>query len=411
MKILNLFVENIKRIKAIDITPKDNTVVISGKNGNGKSSAIDSIAMVLGGKKLIPLKPVRDGETTAKISVDLGDYKVTRHWTNPTTSYLKLENKDGAKITNAQQILDKIIGDLSFDPLEFSTMEPRRRLEILRQITGLDFTTINAQREESFSKRTILKKNIEAFNTRLKSEYADLPEELETPAGIDEIKNKRDEACFKNTKIQDAKRAVEEGKNRLREAISNLEGLKGEVESLEKAINDRKAGILGQENIAKQEEEDTSKFDDQLSEYYEAKATLEKMRQRKSVKAEAERMIGEECKLDDRIDAIDADKKMMIEEAKMPIDGLSFGEGEVEFNGMPFKQLATSEQIKVSMSIAVAMNPKLRVAMVYNGSLLDEAAMKEISQIANDKDMQIWIERVSENPDGQSIYIENGEIK
>ena len=59
MKIISLYVENIKKIKAVEIKPEGNTVIISGKNGNGKSSTIDSISMALGGKKLIQTNSLR----------------------------------------------------------------------------------------------------------------------------------------------------------------------------------------------------------------------------------------------------------------------------------------------------------------------------------------------------------------
>lgn len=82
MKIINLKAENIKKIKAVDITPTDNTVVITGKNGQGKSSILDSILFALGGKDALKdtPKPVRDGEDHASVEIDLGDYKVVRTW-------------------------------------------------------------------------------------------------------------------------------------------------------------------------------------------------------------------------------------------------------------------------------------------------------------------------------------------
>jgi DNA repair exonuclease SbcCD ATPase subunit len=45
MKILRLIAHNIKRLQAIDITPPDEPVIlISGRNDQGKSSALDSFS-------------------------------------------------------------------------------------------------------------------------------------------------------------------------------------------------------------------------------------------------------------------------------------------------------------------------------------------------------------------------------
>ena len=68
MKIISLQSENIKKIKAVEIRPTDNTVIISGKNGQSKSSVLDSIYYALGGKDKIPSKPIRDGEKKAEMT-------------------------------------------------------------------------------------------------------------------------------------------------------------------------------------------------------------------------------------------------------------------------------------------------------------------------------------------------------
>ena len=47
MKIVKLTAENFKRLEAVEITPDGNTVLISGRNGQGKSSVLDSILAAL----------------------------------------------------------------------------------------------------------------------------------------------------------------------------------------------------------------------------------------------------------------------------------------------------------------------------------------------------------------------------
>ena len=90
MQIVGLQVENFKRIKAVEIIPQGNTVIISGANGQGKTSILDAIWTALGGAKadkaLGTIEPIRDGEKKAVISVDLGDIKVTRKWTSNDSS-------------------------------------------------------------------------------------------------------------------------------------------------------------------------------------------------------------------------------------------------------------------------------------------------------------------------------------
>ena len=54
-RISNLQIENIKKIKIVDITPKNDLVIIEGQNRAGKTSIMDSISYLLGGKTLISI--------------------------------------------------------------------------------------------------------------------------------------------------------------------------------------------------------------------------------------------------------------------------------------------------------------------------------------------------------------------
>lgn len=62
IKITNLELENIKRIKAVQLAPSESGLtVIGGNNGQGKTSVLDGIAWALGGDKFKPSQPQRDG--------------------------------------------------------------------------------------------------------------------------------------------------------------------------------------------------------------------------------------------------------------------------------------------------------------------------------------------------------------
>ena len=62
LKINNLEIENVKRVKAVRLEPSQNGLtVIGGKNGQGKTSVLDAIAWALGGDKFKPSTPLREG--------------------------------------------------------------------------------------------------------------------------------------------------------------------------------------------------------------------------------------------------------------------------------------------------------------------------------------------------------------
>jgi ATPase subunit of ABC transporter with duplicated ATPase domains len=109
-----------------------------------------------------------------------------------------------------------------------------------------------------------------------------------------------------------------------------------------------------------------------------------------------------------QIEAIDEDKEKQLKAAKFPVDGLSFDSEGVLYNGVPFGQASQAERIRVSVSIAAALNPKLRIALIRDGSLLDSESMKLLNELAAEKDMQIWIESVMDEKEPGCIFIEDG---
>ena len=133
------------------------------------------------------------------------------------------------------------------------------------------------------------------------------------------------------------------------------------------------------------------------------KTWLDKNQQRITKQSESERLAKE-------IEALDQEKNNKIKTAQYPISGLTVDEEKVLYNGLPLSQLSTGAKIKVSTAIAMALNPKLKVIFVRDGSLLDKAGMQSILDMAKEKDYQIWMEYTKDEK-GVGIYLEDGEVK
>lgn len=414
MKILSLVVENIKRIKAIHITPEGNAVMVTGKNGQGKTSTLDALEMVLGGKDAIPSRPVRDGEKTARIVAETEKYIITRHWTSPESSHLKLELKGEGVLGSPQKVLDQLVGDLSFDPLAFSSLMPRDQLKMLKDICKLDFTKLDLEFKQVYEDRKnvgkeseIHKANLEAFG-----ELDDTAPELD----IEGIRIERTKANNENQEIEAAARSVVTLKGNLKRIENEMSNIADEITRLQNEFDKKKEEcanlyetIPELEKDASQEPNDLSRFDVAIEEWAKYEATQKQVNQKKVVNEKLLQCRDKWSKLDKRLKEIEDIKKKMVASAAMPITGLSLGQDEVLFNGIPFTQLSTSEQIRISMAIAMALNPKLKVVIIKNASLLDKAAMEELIKIAAEKDFQVWVERVAEGPEANCIYIEDGE--
>ena len=158
MRIVELYAENVKRLRAVSITPDPTVQVIGGRNAQGKSSVLDAIWLALGGGQASRAitRPVRDGEDHATVALDLGDLRVTRSWSAAGKSTLRVEAADGARYSSPQAILDRLVGSLSFDPLAFTRLPARQQREALLDLVDLDvdLDELEAQRAALYAERT-----------------------------------------------------------------------------------------------------------------------------------------------------------------------------------------------------------------------------------------------------------------
>jgi len=407
MKIVELKAENIKKLKAIEIKPTENTVIISGRNGQGKTSILDSIWFALTGKDSMKetSKPIRDGEDHASVVVDLGDYLVTRNWTSNETSYLKVENADGAKYGSPQALLDKLVGDLSFDPLEFARMGQKEQKDILLKLLNLqdNIVELDSKYQDIFNERTFIGRNFKASKAQFDDMEKPRPSLPATELNVNEISQELGQAIQHNQRI--------EIKN------MSLAGLKAQIITKTKELEDLKVAIDELSVMAQKEEAeletlkfiDTQSIQDKLTNSESLNNEIRNAEKYFIKKAEAEKFEKDYKEKTTELEKIQSDKQALIMNVKMPIENLGFDENGVTYNGIPFSQLSSAEQLKVSLSIALAMNPKLRVIRILDGSLLDSENFKVIEQMAKDNDFQVWIEKVSE--DGKvGVYIEDGQI-
>lgn len=416
MRIVELKSENVKRLQAVEIKPNGNVVVIGGMNGAGKSSVLDSIQWALGGEPDAKM-PVRKGEDKAKIVVDLGDLVVTRTITAAGGGSLVVRNADEMKQESPQAILDKLVGRLTFDPLEFSRQKPKQQAETLRALVGLDFTAHDAKREQVFDERTAVNREATALKNRLAAmpKHEGLPDAESSAA---DVMAAQAQAAATNANNAAQRREYDAALNRLSHSENLLADLERQAAEMAKRIEKGRAVVAAEKASAKALEEAVEKLKDVDVEGYRAKLSLvesqniairqnkaraEVVSQFKAKNAEAERLTS-------WLEKLDAEKRTKINAAKYPIEGLAFDTaGGVTLNGIPFEQCSSAEQLRVSVAIGLALNPKLRVLLIRDGSLLDQNGLAMIAEMASKADAQIWIERVGKAGD-VSVIIEDGHV-
>lgn len=411
MKIVTLLAENIKRLVAVEISPDGNLVQITGKNGAGKTSVLDSIWWALAGASHIQAAPIRKGADKARIRLDLGELVVTRTFNRQkgdaekVTTSLTVESADGAVFRSPQKMLDDLLGELSFDPLAFARAKPAEQVNMLRRLVpDIDFDEIEQLNQRDYDQR----RDINRRAKELRAQAGGIDVTGAPTEGIDEgaLVAKLEEAGEHNAEIERRKarrEAVQKEIERLHEANVAADD---EIKGLELRI--QKLRLEQQERDGKREELerrlhaadplphpiDTATIRAEIERARAHNAALEKAARRRKLEAEAEELEARSEALTGAMEERNEAKAKAIAAANLPVPGLAFGDGAVTLNGVPFDQASDAEQLRASVAIAAALNPKLRVIRIRDGSLLDENGLRLVAELAEQQDMQVWVERV-----------------
>jgi len=425
MKIIELISENFKRLNA-HVVMDGKSVTIEGKNGVGKSTFIDAIWVALTGKET-PGKPIKDGQDSAKISVkvksDDGSVFIVEKKFSTSGATLTVKTPEGAKFSSPQKFLDEKIGKISFDPFEFVHKQPREQKKFLMELLNLDFEGIDSEKKSLLHNKEKLSKEYINIKTELDKFLSEKDDnEVYEEKNIDDALKKFETLNSDISKIERLEIAFHRVRKDIEERADYLETLKVKRKLLDNEIREGSELLDKSMNDIKEfgknpsfELPELSNIQEEINHINENNRRFEIQKEnRKSVenlRKKLDEVTRDGRETSEAIKKIEMEKVEMMSSVKMPIDGLSFGEDGLLFDGLPFEeeQLSTAKLIETGIKISMALNPALRIMRIKDGSLLDSETFEIIKSAAKNNDYQLFIERVSDSSEIGFIIEEDDE--
>ena len=409
LRVVKLSAENYKRLSAVEITPDLDaaTVTIAGRNAQGKSSVLDAIWAALSNtaaaKGTTTTRPIRDGEKTARVTVDLGDIIVTRKWEGDKNTLI-VESADGARFPSPQKMLDDLIGRLSFDPLAFASLPAKAQQAELLNLVELPFNPVElaAKRKGLFDQRADIGREGKQLKGQLDGypqPAADLPE---TELSVSQLVSELRAAQGQEQERADAERGAERAARVIAEAEETLKIARRDLE----VAQERLTGLPEMRDLAAS----LSAIETQIDNAESINNSVRTEAERKRIEENSNAKRVEYKSLTSQLEQLDKSKSEALSNAKFPVDGLGFDDDGVTYNGVPFAQASSAERLRVSVAMAMALNPKIRVIRIADGSLLDSENLAVIEAMAAEQGFQVWIEVVDETG-AIGVVIEDGAVK
>ncbi len=415
MRLIELEIENVKRIKMARINPQGNLFCIGGRNDQGKTSVLDSAEMLLAGKRAIPARPVRLGQEEGRIAGVLGEiapngdmlpeFFVERKIKPNGDSVLVLRDKDGGVLRSPQRLLDDLVSKFSFDPMKFDKLEPAKQKQLLLEITGLtgELEKIEAQRLRHYSERTEANRNADLLDAQVRGiPYHDKAPKVEVSAG--EISEKLVQANQFSSRRAQLEQFIEQSNAALVRCQADLEHLQKQIHNTALQVEGATAELQSLPVVdltqLRSQLENINNLNEQVRNNAQREQLTDTMRQWRTKANEATTVL----------EKIDAHKAQVLASVVMPIPGLSFDETGPTHNGVPFEQISKSNRILISAAIGRALHPELNILLFRDGEGLDEDNLTVLENWANENDLSIWLERVGKGEEC-SIIIEDGEVE
>ena len=408
--ITSLEAENVKRIKAVALTPAPTGLTLVGGNNNqGKTSVLDALAWALGGDRFRPDAAVRDGAVApAHLKVTLSNGVVVER--KGKNSTLTVTDPTGRR--SGQQLLNAFIEPLALDLPRFMEASDREKADILLKIIGIgtELHTRDLEIKSLYDKRTFtgqLAQQKKHFAEEL-IYYPDAPEEpvsasdlirqqQEILARNGENQRKRDRLAQLTDLFERQKKVVADLEFQLSTEKQRLTTMQADVKIAQTSAADLQDGSTAQLEASIQNIEETNQ---------KVRANLEKAR----ATDEAAHYADEYDKLTEAITQKRADRMALLNGADLPLPELSVEDGALTYKGKHWRDMSGSDQLRVATAIVRRLNPDCGFVLLDKLEQMDMTTLAEFGRWLESEGLQAIATRVSTGSECK-IIIEDGMVK
>lgn len=417
VKITALEAENVKRIKAVALTPSPTGLTIVGGNNNqGKTSVLDALAWALGGDRFRPDAAQRDGAVApAHLKVKLSNGVVVER--KGKNASLTVTDPTGRR--SGQQLLNAFVEPLALDLPRFMDASDKEKADILLRIIGIgsELHTRDLEIKGLYDKRTFTGQ-LAAQKKHFADELISYPEAPDKPISASDLIRQQQDILARNGENQRKRNQLDkliDEKNQLnftlRDLDEKIEDLKEEYEQTQAKFTDLEKQIFqARKSAAQLQDESTAELEASIRDIEDTnrkvRANLEKAR----AEDEAAQYSGEYDRLTEAIQQKRADRMALLNGADLPLPGLSVEDGALTYKGKHWRDMSGSDQLRVAAAIVRRLNPDCGFVLLDKLEQMDMTTLQEFSAWLEAEGLQAIATRVSTGSECQ-IIIEDGMVK
>ncbi len=465
LKIIGLSVDGFRKLKAIDMSFKENGITeIKGQNKQGKTSILNTIQWMIEGNKVLNRDIKNPDAEKINGKLLLNRYEIKR--VRGKTDQLQVKDTETGEPAGGrvQDFLNTFVNELTLNPRPFVDKTELDKLKFLMdllkdkirnlslEIAGMDFSEIDKTLSTYEQDRLIAGREVKKFGDIVlpeKVEKVDITQltaerkKLEDLNGalMEDYEEKKQAELEKiesfNAEQRSFAKMLEVETDRNKDLLADLDYADNEIKTL-------KAKIIELETERKKILENLQDSNEKLNKYpkpepekslifslpkpelkstdgidkkiQEAGATNEKAQvyqealKKKQEKEEKER---EYNSFDTKIKTLREKKFEILRKVDTGVPGLEIKEDGVYYNDISSSNWSDSESIIISSQLCLAQMPLLRAVFIDGFETFDDTSRRQIENWAKANEVQVVVTTVASIPDELEdgvFYIEEGKL-
>ena len=412
-----LEIENVKRVKAVKLTPNGvGLTIVGGDNNQGKTSVLDAIAWALGGDSYKPSQAHRDGSVTDPyLHLVLSNGLIVER--KGKNSDLKVIDPSGEKA--GQQLLNSFIEKLALDLPKFMEANNSEKANILLKIIGVGdkLAELELREKELYNERLAIGRIADKKKKFAEEQeyYPDAPNDL--VSATDLIKEQQD-ILARNGENQRKRDVLSELKNKASFTTDEIEKLNNQIKDLQDKLKEKNETltliegdiITANKTVEQLIDESTEELERNLSEIEEINRKVRANLDKDKAEEDALDYANQYNSLSTDIDNVRKEKTELLNKADLPLEGLIVEDGSLKYKGYEWDNLSGSDKLKVSTAIVRKLNPECGFVLMDKLEQMDNKTLKDFGEWLETEGLQVIATRVSTG-DECSIIIEDGYSK
>lgn len=409
VKISSLELENVKRVKAVAIEPRqDGLTVVGGRNDQGKTSVLDGIAWALGGEKMRPSNPKREGAVNdPSLRVELSNGIVVER--KGKNGSLKVTDPTGARA--GQTLLNSFVEQFALDLPKFMEAPSAKKAETLLKIIGVGDRL--AELDTELKRLCDERLAVGQMQRRKQGAADDMPEFPDAPSepvSAAELVRQQQAILAKNGENQRLRDHAGELTRQSNMLAADVSRLRDQLAQKEAELARVRADLeTASKTAAQLQDESTAEIEAALAEVDEINEKVRTNQRKAEARAEADALKARYELMDAQVEAVRADRAKLLDGAKMPLPGLDVVDGELVYQGAKWDSMSGSGQLKVATAIVKELKPDCGFVLVDKLEQFDPITLAEFGSWAEDQGLQVIGTRVAVD-ETCTVVIEDGMV-